>query len=81
MFFDTLLFYLNGNRAIIEEINIDSEYKKLGIGDKLMQRFESDSKKKNVQIMQVYTKTKFMFYEKMGFEKTGTFLIKQISQL
>lgn len=74
------VFYLNGDVAIIEEININSSFTKKGLGRKLMSSFEDEAKQSGVVMLQVYTKSKLPFYEKLEFVKTGTYLIKQIDK-
>lgn len=41
-----------------------------------MPSFEDEAKQSGFSMLQVYTKSKLPFYEKLNFVKTGTYLIK-----
>ena len=63
-------YYNEGAGFVIEELAIDSNYQKQGIGKKLMEKMES--KAKNAKAKYIYLTTSknapaFKFYKKMGY--------------
>ena len=75
----TYLFY-DGNRGYIEDICVKEEFKKKGIGTKLMQKAEDYFKEKGIKTFNLMTSKKndvFKFYEKLGYKETHLVLFEK----
>jgi len=73
-------FYLNGNISWIEELLVKNSETNSGIGSSLIKDFESICIQNNVKMIHVASTSKSPFYEKSGFDKKGTYLVKQIAK-
>ena len=75
--------YWEGKVIIIEDLAVKEEYKKQGVGKKLMNEVESHAKKNNVTLIHFITNEKSLaikFYKKLGYKqrKNGVLFDKKI---
>ncbi len=72
-----LAFSEYGGLINIDWLMVDSNYRRMGIGERLLKRFEMNSRKRKA-LHRIYTdsemsnKTAFSFYRKMGYENVAT---------
>lgn len=76
--FDHYAFYANGRVSLVEEIFVDENYRKNGIGKKLMQCFEDWSKKRNTKLIGLATRRASEFYKAIGYDESAIFFIKKL---
>jgi len=69
--------------AEVEMFIVDSEYRRKGIGKKLMNSFVEAAKNADIKVITVYSETNsiWQFYEKYGFRKVATFYDNFLSYL
>lgn len=66
-------FYANGPVAWLEEIMVQSEYRRSGLGGRFMDAFEAWSKKNGANLSALATRRAAKFYEAIGYEESATF--------
>ena len=74
--FDHYAFYANGRVSWIEEITVDSNIRKKGIGAQLMKAFEEWALSRESALIGVATRRAEAFYSAIGYEKSATFFRK-----
>lgn len=74
--FDHYAFYANGRVSWIEEITVDSNIRKKGIGAQLMKAFEEWARSRESALIGVATRRAEAFYSAIEYEKSATFFRK-----
>jgi GNAT superfamily N-acetyltransferase len=74
--FDHYAFYANGRVSWVEEIMVDSNIRKKGIGAQLMKAFEEWARSRGSKLIGVATRRVEPFYSALGYEKSATFFRK-----
>jgi GNAT superfamily N-acetyltransferase len=69
--FDHFTFYANGRVSWVEEITVQSEMRRLGIGKALMQHFEGWANKRGSKLVALATRRASTFYRALGYEETA----------
>ena len=76
--FDHYAFYANGRISWVEEIMVDSNIHKKGIGTQLMKAFEEWARSRESALIGVATRRAEPFYSAIGYEKSAIFFQKII---
>ncbi|MEH2449456.1 MAG: GNAT family N-acetyltransferase [Nostoc sp.] len=71
--FDHYTFYANGRVAWVEEIIVDADYRKMGIGRSLMQSFEGWATDRDAKLVALATRRAGKFYKALGYEESATY--------
>ncbi|MEI1373764.1 GNAT family N-acetyltransferase [Nostoc sp.] len=71
--FDHYTFYANGRVAWVEEIMVDADYRKMGIGRSLMQSFEGWATDRDAKLVALATRRAAKFYKALGYEESATY--------
>ena len=66
-------FYANGPVAWVEEIMVHSEYRRTGLGARLMKSFEVWCKGEGAVLSALATRRASEFYEAIGYQKSATY--------
>jgi GNAT superfamily N-acetyltransferase len=66
-------FYANGPVAWLEEIMVQAEHRRSGLGGRLMEAFETWSKQKGAILSALSTRRAARFYEAIGYEESATY--------
>ena len=66
-------FYANGPVGWVEEIMVHSEYRRTGLGGRLMDSFESWCKSRGAILSALATRRASKFYEAIGYEESATY--------
>ena len=77
--FDHYTFYANGRVAWLEEIIVDQEYRRKGVGRALMESVEKWAKARGSKLIAVATRRAAPFYAAIGYEESATFFRKLLS--
>lgn len=76
--FDHYTFYANGRVAWVEEIMVQEDYRKIGIGRSLMQSFEGWAADRDVKLVALATRRAAAFYKALGYEESAVYLRKPL---
>ncbi|HEX8834904.1 MAG TPA: GNAT family N-acetyltransferase [Abditibacteriaceae bacterium] len=71
-------FYANGRVAWVEEIMVHENYRKHGIGKRLMDGVENWAAEQNCKLIALATRRASNFYEAIGYEASATYYRKLI---
>lgn len=74
--FDHCTFYANGRVAWVEEIMVDPNYRRRGIGRLLMQKFEAWSKNRGARLVALATRRATDFYKAIGYQESAIYFRK-----
>lgn len=74
--FDHYTFYANGRVAWLEEIMVNEDYRKCGIGNSLMNEFEKWSKSRNSRLVALATRRAAVFYKSLNYEESAAYFRK-----
>lgn len=74
--FDHYTFYANGRVAWLEEIMVNEDYRKCGIGNSLMNEFEKWSKSRNSRLVALATRRAAAFYKSLNYEESAEYFRK-----
>ena len=66
-------FYANGPVAWLEEIMVEADHRRSGLGGRLMEAFEAWSKQKGAILSALSTRRAARFYEAIGYEESATY--------
>ena len=66
-------FYANGPVAWLEEIMVQAEHRRSGLGGRLMEAFEAWAKQKGAILSALSTRRAARFYEAIGYEESATY--------
>ena len=66
-------FYANGPVAWLEEIMVQAEHRRSGLGGRLMEAFEAWAKQKDAILSALSTRRATRFYEAIGYEESATY--------
>ncbi len=66
-------FYANGPVAWVEEIMVHPEYRRTGLGGRLMESFESWCKSNGAVLSALATRRASEFYEAIGYEASAKY--------
>jgi len=69
-------FYANGKVAWLEEIMVRDDFRRKGVGAKLMSFFEAESKNKGCKLIALATRRASDFYNAIGYEESATYFKK-----
>jgi GNAT superfamily N-acetyltransferase len=75
--FDHYAFYANGRVSWVEEVFVEDNCRKKGIGKKLMQCFENWAKQRGSKLIGLATRRASGFYKAIGYNRSATFFIKK----
>ncbi len=71
-------FYANGRVTWIEEIAVDVEYRRQGIGKSLIKNIEDWAARHDCKLIALATRRAANFYEAIGYEASATYFRKVI---
>lgn len=71
-------FYANGKVAWLEEIMVKDDFRRKGVGSKLISFFEQDSKNKGCKLIALATRRASDFYIAIGYEESATYFRKTL---
>lgn len=71
-------FYANGKVAWVEEIMVADSARRQGVGERLMEGFESWSKKQGCVLCALATRRASEFYTALGYEESATYFRKLV---
>jgi GNAT superfamily N-acetyltransferase len=74
--FDHLAFYANGRIAWVEEIMVEAEWRRKGIGALLMAGFEQWTRSRGSKLVALATRRAAGFYAALGYEESATYFRK-----
>jgi GNAT superfamily N-acetyltransferase len=74
--FDHYAFYANGRVSWVEEIAVQEDFRKKGIGRQLMKAFEKWSVSRESRLVGLATRRASAFYEALDYENSATFYRK-----
>ena len=74
--FDHYTFYANRRVARLEEIMVNEDYRKCGIGNSLMNEFEKWSKSRNSRLVALATRRAAAFYKSLNYEESAEYFRK-----
>ena len=77
--FDHRAFYANGRVSWVEEIFVREELRKQGIGNELMDRFETWCIERGSKLIALATRRASGFYNAIGYEDSATFFKKTLN--
>lgn len=69
--FDNPAFFANGRVGWVEELAVDSEFRRDGVGRKLMGAFEVWAQTRDVQLITLVTRGAEDFCDSLGYERSG----------
>lgn len=69
--FDNPAFFANGRVGWVEEITVDSEFRRDGVGSELMGAFENWARSREVRLINLVTRRAVGFYDSLGYEMSG----------
>jgi N-acetylglutamate synthase-like GNAT family acetyltransferase len=70
--FDHYTFYANGRVSWVEEITVQADLRRMGIGAMLMQYFEQWASARGSKLVALATRRASHFYTALGYEETAT---------
>ncbi len=76
--FEHYSFYANGRVGWVEEIMVSEDYRRQGVGQKLMREFEKWVENKNGKLIGLATRRASDFYKAIGYEESAIFFRKLI---
>lgn len=68
--------YANGKVALVEEIFVESEYRKKGIGKRLMEAIEEWAKNQGAILISASTRRAEFFYKSIGYKESAIYFRK-----
>jgi GNAT superfamily N-acetyltransferase len=71
--FDHLAFFANGRVAWVEEIMVEPDQRRRGIGRILMAEFEHWAASRNARLIALATRRAGDFYRSLGYEESATY--------
>ena len=74
--FDHYAFYANGRVSWVEEIMVQEDRRKEGIGRDLMDAFEEWAKSRGSRLVGLATRRAASFYQALGYEDSAVFFRK-----
>jgi ribosomal protein S18 acetylase RimI-like enzyme len=72
-------FYANGNISFIEELYVDDNYRKQGVGALLMTAAEKFAYQQQAKLMSVSTRRAGDFYQRCGYEESAVYYRKLLN--
>lgn len=69
-------FFANGNVAWLEEIMVDDQFRRSGIGSKLIKAFEHKALEYDCKLVALATRRAAGFYSAIGYEESATYFRK-----
>ena len=76
--FDHYAFYANGKVSWVEELMVNENHRKLGIGKALMASVENWAKNRESKLIGLATRRAAPFYKTIGYEESAVFFRKLI---
>lgn len=76
--FEHLTFYANGRVAWVEEVMVQDEHRRLGVGRLLMGDFEAWALARHAQVVALATRRAAAFYTALGYEASATYFRRVI---
>lgn len=73
-----LTLYANGGVAWIDEIMVDAEHRRLGLGRELMDAFEAWAKQRGSVLVTLATRRAAPFYEALDYRQTAGYFKKEL---
>jgi GNAT superfamily N-acetyltransferase len=74
--FDHYTFFANGRVAWVEEIMVNEQFRRHGIGQLLMQEFETWAAARGSRLVALATRRAAPFYKALGYEESATYFRK-----
>lgn len=74
--FDHHTFYANGRVAWVEEIMVEENARRRGIGRNLMASFEVWAKSRDAKLIALATRRAATFYRSLGYDESATYFRK-----
>jgi GNAT superfamily N-acetyltransferase len=74
--FDHFSFYANGRVAWVEEIMVQAEMRRHGVGESLMNAFEGWAKSRGSKLIGLATRRAAAFYTALGYDESAIFFRK-----
>ena len=78
--FDHYAFYANGRVSWVEEVMVEPECRRHGVGRKLMAAFESWAKSRGSKLVGLATRRAAPFYAALGYEESAVFFRKLMNK-
>ena len=75
---DTL--FANGRVSWVEEVMVHQEYRRRGIGKRLMQEFERWAESRQSRLVALATRRASHFYKALGYEESATYYRKPVGR-
>jgi GNAT superfamily N-acetyltransferase len=76
--FDHYAFYANGRVAWVEEIMVEADWRRKGIGQSLMEAFEAWASSRGARLVALATRRAAPFYLALGYQESAVFFRKLI---
>lgn len=74
--FEHAAFYTNGRVSWVEEVYVNQDYRKEGLGRLLMDAFEKNAQQRASKLVALSTRRAGDFYESLGYEASATYYKK-----
>lgn len=74
--FEHLTFFANGRVAWVEEITVTEEFRRQGVGRRLMEAFEAWAQERKAKIIALATRRAADFYAALGYEELAAYFRK-----
>jgi predicted N-acetyltransferase YhbS len=74
--FEHYTFYANGRVAWVEEIIVQTDYRRKGIGTELIKCFEEWASAREAKLVALATRRATNFYQAIGYEESAAYLKK-----
>ena len=74
--FDHYTFFANGRVAWVEEITVRADYRRRGVGWRLMQAFEAWAQARQARLVALATRRAAPFYQALGYEESAIYFRK-----
>ncbi len=76
--FEHATFYANGRVAWVEEVAVDADFRRRGLGKLLMQEFEEWARQRDCRLVALATRRAAAFYETLGYEESAAYYRKNL---
>jgi GNAT superfamily N-acetyltransferase len=76
--FDHPAFFANGHVAWVEEIMVEPDQRRRGIGRTLMAEFEQWAARRNARLIALATRRAGDFYRSLGYEESATYFRRML---
>lgn len=77
--FDHYTLYANGRVGWVEEIMVNELYRRQGIGEQLMIKYETWAIERGARLIALATRRADSFYKAIGYEESATYFRKKLS--